>query len=174
MSNILNTKEPITLIIPDKPPSRTFHAALRIAHDLNLYHKLDAQIIDDAEATQRLESGTLSEGNIVVLGNLQGQFSQNTLHQKKTAFEMQNNILYLRRRPIIQESTGALFLHPHPTMPSSLMLFVFGTDDGGLEKSARLFPVRTGITLPDWLVIGQAADSTGTGGVSAAGLVLPH
>lgn len=51
------------------------------------------------------------------------------------------------------------------------MLFILSTDSYGLERAARLFPIRTGITVPDWLVVGESADSIGAAGVIGAGLV---
>ena len=31
-----------------------------------------------------------------------------------------------------------------------MVLVVSGTDHAGLESAARLFPIRTGVTVPDW------------------------
>jgi hypothetical protein len=42
-------------------------------------------------------------------------------------------------------------------------------DDSGLEKVLRLFPIRTGVTVPDWVVIGPQADAMGAAGVVGAG-----
>jgi hypothetical protein len=49
------------------------------------------------------------------------------------------------------------------------MLFILATDSSGLERATRLFPIRTGITVPDWLVIGTYANNVGAAGVIGAG-----
>jgi hypothetical protein len=49
------------------------------------------------------------------------------------------------------------------------MLFLMANGVSGLEKAARLFPIRTSITVPDWLIIGDGADHVGIGGIIGAG-----
>lgn len=49
------------------------------------------------------------------------------------------------------------------------MVMLQSTDAAGLERVARLFPIRTGIPVPDWLIIGPLADTQGAGGVMGAG-----
>jgi len=49
------------------------------------------------------------------------------------------------------------------------MLFMIAHDRSGLERVARLFPVRTGMALADWLVIGKRADKQGASGIEKAG-----
>lgn len=49
------------------------------------------------------------------------------------------------------------------------MLFICGTDEAGLERALRLFPFRTGVTVPDWLFVGEEADQLGAAGVVGAG-----
>jgi hypothetical protein len=55
--------------------------------------------------------------------------------------------------------------------PSGLVAFVSGTDHFGIERAARLFPIRTGVVLPDWLVIGGGADKFGAAAIIGAGYV---
>lgn len=64
---------------------------------------------------------------------------------------------------------GIMFTHPHESSPSSTMLFIIAHDQSGLERAARLFPVRTGMALADWLVIGKQADKQGAAGIEKAG-----
>lgn len=61
-----------------------------------------------------------------------------------------------------------MFLHQHPTYRKANMLFILG-DDSGVERVARLFPMRTGVTVPDWLVVCTDADNVGAGGIKGAG-----
>lgn len=64
---------------------------------------------------------------------------------------------------------GALFMHPHPTSASSSMLVLAASNDAALERLVRLFPMRTGIAVPDWLITTPAADAFSAAGVRAAG-----
>ena len=51
------------------------------------------------------------------------------------------------------------------------MLFIIANDQLGLERAVRLFPIRTGLALADWLVIGNRADNQGASGIEKAGYV---
>ncbi|KAI0664567.1 hypothetical protein C8Q70DRAFT_1041331 [Cubamyces menziesii] len=167
VANILNTKGPITIVIPSKQTSRELSAASRLAHNLNVYHKLDAEIVDDQEAADKLND--LSQtGNIILLGL--GEFAKSTLRQRRTAFGVVDDVLSLRGRLINESGTAALILHPHPTRDDSLLLLMHGTDAVGLERALRLFPIRTGITVPDWVIVTRQADERGTAGVEGAGV----
>jgi hypothetical protein len=51
------------------------------------------------------------------------------------------------------------------------MLFIIANDQSGLERAVRLFPMRTGLALADWMVIGKQADKRGAAGIEKAGYV---
>jgi len=53
-------------VIPDED-DLSLSYALRLAHDLDTFHKLDAEVLTDAEASGLLESESLGPSNIVVL-----------------------------------------------------------------------------------------------------------
>lgn len=40
--------------------------ALRLAHDLDTFHKLDVEILTDTEAGRLLEGGSLGQSNVVI------------------------------------------------------------------------------------------------------------
>jgi len=167
---VLSSAAPLLVIIPNYRPSREFSVALRIAHDLNTYHKLDVDILQSSEALQNARNGCLGHGNIVVIGDMQSPFTQWILAQKKTPFELEGTSLKLKGRSLIEPGLGIVFLHPHPTFETANMLFILGNDYSGLERAARFFPVRTGIPLPDWLIISGWADNVGSAGVIGAGV----
>ena len=50
-----------------------------------------------------------------------------------------------------------------------MMLFMLGTDMESLERVGRLFPLRTGVPGPDWIMISEEADRIGLAGVVGAG-----
>ncbi|KAI0332093.1 hypothetical protein GY45DRAFT_1321394 [Cubamyces sp. BRFM 1775] len=166
-ANILSSEGPITIVIPSKQTSRELSAALRLAHNLNVYHKMDAEIVDDQEAENKFNDPSQT-GNVILLGL--GDFAKATLRQRWTAFNLVDDVLSLRGRLINESSTAALILHPHPSHEDSLLLLMHGTDGAGLERALRLFPIRTGITIPDWVIVTQQADERGTAGVEGAGV----
>ncbi|KAI9056689.1 hypothetical protein FKP32DRAFT_1682226 [Trametes sanguinea] len=168
LANILNSAGPITIVIATKEPSRELSVALRLAHNFNVYLKLDANIIDDEEAMRNLAASSFASGNMIVLGL--SQFARHVMQQRKTAFNVEDGSLSLKGRLLNEPSMAALFLHPHPSHAESLALFIYGADLAGLERALRAFPIRTGVTVPDWIVLSGRADSVGTGGVEGAGV----
>ncbi|KAI0698480.1 hypothetical protein BC835DRAFT_1268955 [Cytidiella melzeri] len=170
MSKILSSNGPIMLVIPHKSEQHV-NTAVRLAHDLDVYHKLFAEIMDAPEALTRLDSGSLGEANIVVIGGPENSFTRRILHESPTPFKLVEDSLTLRDRPLAK-GTSSAFLHPHPASKSSLslVLVLYSTDDEGMERLLRLFPIRTGVPVPDWIVLGQSADWVGAAGVEGAGV----
>lgn len=66
-------------------------------------------------------------------------------------------------------SLGIMSLLPHPVNSYANMLWIKG-DMPALEIARRLFPIRTGVPVPDWIVIESRMDRIGAAGISAAGL----
>ncbi|CDO76522.1 hypothetical protein BN946_scf184750.g2 [Trametes cinnabarina] len=168
IAKVLDSARAITIVIPAKKASQELSAALRLAHNLDVYLKLDADIIVDEEAVQKLAESSLGSGNIIVLGL--GHFAQALLRQQKTAFGLTHGVLTLKGRLLDKPNMATLFLHPHPEHASSVILFMHGVDSAGLERALRVFPIRTGVTVPDWIVLGGQADERGTAGVEGAGV----
>ncbi|KAI0362755.1 hypothetical protein OH77DRAFT_1389445 [Trametes cingulata] len=168
MATVLTSAGPLVIVIPTRQPSLELSAALRLAHNLNVYHKLDAEILDDQEASQRLLEASSFPGNVVVIGL--GAFARSVLREGKTVLGVRDQTLELRGRLLNESSMAALLLHPHPSRTTASLLFIYGADSAGLERALRLFPIRTGITVPDWIVVGSHADDRGSGGVEGAGV----
>ncbi len=166
---VLSSNGPITLVIPDDNHTHEMNVALRIAHDLELYHRLDSEIIRSSEA---FENDSLSQGNVVVIGN-DASFSAQMKCVPQRPLDGpgigEQRISYLEISTDILDALGLIFLHSHPSNSNGNMLMMQSTDSAGLERVARLFPIRTGIPVPDWLIVGPLADSRGTGGVLSAG-----
>ncbi|KAL1947537.1 hypothetical protein VTO73DRAFT_13261 [Trametes versicolor] len=171
MASVLSSPGLLTIVIPAKQQGAELSAALRLAHNLNVYHRLDAEIIDVKEASRRLDGSSLSPGNVVVLeqGSL-SSFAKSILGKAETPFQMRGDTLELQGRLLNEPNTATLFLHPHPTRADASVLFVYGGGPAGLERGLRLFPIRTGINVPDWIVVGAHADERGAGGVEGAGV----
>ena len=65
---------------------------------------------------------------------------------------------------------GLLFLVKKAALnTSNMVLFLQSSDPGGLERALRLFPIRTGVLVPDWLVVDERANRIGAAGVDGAG-----
>lgn len=174
MSTALSSKGPVLIVISDTRETRSLSVALRLAHVLNLYHKLDAEIITDAHLMRLVQEDQVGGGTLVVIGNTSGNFTTWCLGRGETPFAIQGTALALQGRSLGGDSVGAIFLHPHPTRSDDNVVFMLADDPMTLERVVKLFPVRTGVTVPDWLVIsGSSIDQRGAAGVKGAGLWGP-
>ncbi|KAJ7756820.1 hypothetical protein DFH07DRAFT_473596 [Mycena maculata] len=165
VQSFLSTAAPFRLVVLDETSPRDNSLALRIAHDLNAYHRLDAEIILGCESLNQLADDT---GNILIIGDASSPFLAKL--SWGTPFQVENNRLTLRDSPLEEPGLGILFLHPHPRNTEGQMLFLLSTDASGLERAGRLFPIRTGVTVPDWLITSNRAEQIGAGGVIGAGV----
>lgn len=107
-------------------------------------------------------------GNLVLFGGPENEFTTSLLQQRKTPFSLQERKLYLNGK-LVEESAATLFLHPHPTSSSSLALVLFYNNPRALERGLRLFPIRTGVAVPDWIITTEEADFKAAAGVAGAG-----
>ncbi|CAO1630635.1 unnamed protein product [Sympodiomycopsis kandeliae] len=75
----------------------------------------------------------------------------------------------IRDRIFSDSSTALLYSIPHPKFAASdKAMIVTGTDVQGIERAGRLLPLRPGVPLPEWIVVGQDADHFGGGGILSA------
>ncbi|KAL7415318.1 hypothetical protein BDY24DRAFT_382543 [Mrakia frigida] len=176
---ILTSEGPLVLVVPSLESRQEVEIAKRIAHDAFVYARLDAEIVSSEVAEKRvLAGGKGLEGSLVVIGGWRNAFGR-SLNSTAVSFPALNIFSVATSfgprtfDPKNSPSTGLLSLHPHPTNGRGLALHLAGTDPAGLERAYRLFPVRTGTPLPDWIVIGPQADWQGAGGIEAAGFFGP-
>jgi hypothetical protein len=106
MQTILVTAAPLQLVISDDVLQQDLSIALRIAHDLNKFHKLDSEIIRSSEAMQRATNNDLSPGNIVVIGDPQSSFSHWSFKRYASAFDVSTTPPQLNGRPLDNPSQG--------------------------------------------------------------------
>lgn len=169
----LSSNGPITFVQPSSnhDQAKNFNTlALRLAHDLHIYHRLDSEIIRDHELISGADVDW-PKGNTVLMGTLSDPLIKHVLSQGKTPLAIQGNRLSLNGHTVRSgPHTGLVFLHPHPTSPDALIMFVIGESPKALEWAARLFPIRTGITVPSWVILGPGMDEIGAAGISAAGV----
>ncbi|KAJ7184189.1 hypothetical protein C8R46DRAFT_1063195 [Mycena filopes] len=169
IQSFLSTTAPFRLVVLDDTSSRDASLALRIAHDLNAYHRLDAEIIRGYDAFKDQLAGGI-KGNILIIGETVSPALVKLLQDQRTPFRVEDSKLVLQDTTFDEMGLGILFLHPHPQNADGQMLFLLSTDTAGLERAGRLFPIRTGVTVPDWLITSSRADSVGAAGVLGAGV----
>ncbi|EJD02092.1 uncharacterized protein FOMMEDRAFT_157287 [Fomitiporia mediterranea MF3/22] len=195
LQNIFDTSGPITIVIPSDPHfyTRMLSAALRISHALDVYIKIDSEIITDTEALHRLNSNSEGnprhmqyhfQGNIVILGGKENALSRKLLQvpqsERQTEFGISESGEWLFRNRVLPDADkdiGILFTHPNHLNPYGAAVILAGSSDDnsggseGLERVLRLLVPRTGIAAPDWIIVGKEADQLGIGGVLGAGYV---
>ncbi|KAI5835596.1 hypothetical protein K523DRAFT_368134 [Schizophyllum commune Tattone D] len=163
-SILSTTPGPIKLLVPSLADgSPELSLALRIAHDLDSYHKLDAEIIkgrpDDRGNLVAIQVGKpsdafyrlLRDDNAVLLPSDEG-----------VCFRGRDD--YKIHRP----GTGVIALDPS-VVDGRTRLYMYAADVAGLERLGRLFPIRTGVKVPGWMVVGPEMDTKSSGGILGAG-----
>ncbi|CEH16659.1 hypothetical protein CBOM_06587 [Ceraceosorus bombacis] len=179
---ILSTPAPLLLVLPTRASqvSREHYksAALRIAHDALLYGHTDSEIVPDVAALEMVatinDSANATLGNIVILGGpMENLLAEYMFSQNPSPITFLNDgQVRVRDRTFADPSTGLLMLQPHPVThqrSQDLALLLCGNDASGIERAAKLFPVRTGLSVPEWIVIGPEADWSGIGAILGAG-----
>lgn len=189
IQDVFDTPGPIAIIIPSESNAykKTFSSALRVAHNLDVFLKLDCEIISDTEVVQLLTTNTEStgshmRGNVIIIGGSENAYARTILqvpvHERKTEFGLTEDGQWLFRDqslPITNGHTGIMFTHPHPTRSSGLTVVMDGLDylgnssSEGLERVLRMLVPRTGIATPDWIIAGPDSDCLGSGGIVGAG-----
>ncbi|KAH6918772.1 hypothetical protein BKA70DRAFT_28649 [Coprinopsis sp. MPI-PUGE-AT-0042] len=175
LQTILTSPRPLTFVhAGSSDGGRAFSLAVRLSHDLQVYHRLDAEIVDEDEAIDRSSKGDWGAGNIVVIGSPSSRFVSAVLAKKQTPFHLEQRDLFFDDRWLSGIDQGYLFLHPPLSEGKGNVLFMLASDDASLERLGKLFPIRTGIAVPDWLVTGSAMDLQGAAGVEGAGVWDSH
>ncbi|KAG9321131.1 hypothetical protein KVV02_005257 [Mortierella alpina] len=175
------------------PFARAFdRIAKLVSHDIYLYGRGDAEIITDKEYLARIENALpdteVERPNLVLIGDHhQNSVTKLVLAQteQKVAINSQEGLVVVQpgSDPVVeteyrQPGTGLLMIRPWGT--HNLAMVIAGLDVQGVETAARLFPKRTGLLVPDWVVTGPEMAWKGAGGILAAGYwgnrweYLPH
>ncbi|KAF9912082.1 hypothetical protein EC991_001028 [Linnemannia zychae] len=153
-----------------------------VAHDIYQYGRGDIEIVTDTEflARHSTDSSEAVEGrtNLVLIGDsyqnsatklvLRERASEVTIDtQSGTVSIHPNTDSEYDSQDYQQPGTGLLMIRPWGC--SNLAMIIAGLDPQGLETAARLFPKRTGMLVPDWVVAGPEMAWKGAGGILAAG-----
>ncbi|PVG01691.1 hypothetical protein CPB86DRAFT_698784 [Serendipita vermifera] len=168
LHRILSTEKPLIIIVP-KTSESGLTLASRLAHNLVTYLRIDTQILYDNEAISQLQKDILDCSNLIVIGGYHNNFGQYILSGNPSPVRFTQDGWKLASRSYESPGLGAMFLHSHPFCSTALSLFMAYTDEQGLERIFRLFPLRTGVMVPEWIVTGPKADSLAAGGLLGAG-----
>lgn len=144
--------------------------AERWAHDLLVYTTLPVRIVK----AEDFDSGQLYSGRYMVF---LGGYNE---HRRSSAISMIEHFpstgeddvweFSVHGQVFGEKGTAILYSIPHPRHEKTgKAMVISGTDVEGIERAGRLLPVRTGLAVPEWIVVGQDADRFGAGGVIGAG-----
>ncbi|CAG8618148.1 11376_t:CDS:10, partial [Acaulospora colombiana] len=162
---ILKSSQPLTIVIGTGHGSQNngfkfLEIAQEIAHSWYLYGRGDSVIVHDVEIItekDKIERGIT--GNLVLLGGPSVNYATQLLLKRKNS-------------EVKFEKDGSFVLkHVKFSDPGidQLTLIMAGTDPKGFDQVARLFPKRTGVPIPDWIITGPEVAWKGAGGLLGAG-----
>ncbi|KAL1691452.1 hypothetical protein GGG16DRAFT_53664 [Schizophyllum commune] len=163
-SILSTTNGPIKLLVPSLADgSPELSLALRIAHDLDTYHKLDVEII---------EGRPDDRGNLVAIqvGKPSDAFYRLVRDDNAVLLPSDEGVCFRDREDykIHKPGTGVIALDPS-VVDGRTRLYMYAADVAGLERLGRLFPIRTGVKVPGWMVVGPEMDTKSSGGILGAG-----
>ncbi|TFK25060.1 hypothetical protein FA15DRAFT_687246 [Coprinopsis marcescibilis] len=173
LQSVLTSSGPLTIVFSDKYDR---DLAIRLAHDLQLYHRLDSDLISEEEAISRQASRSWGSGNIVVIGGVASKIVDLFLKEHRTPFRVEDGRMVFQHqsfpgRPrVLNRDSGSIFLHPHPSSYGGVMLFMAHSGLDSLERLGKLFPIRTGVAAPAWVIAGPSMDRLGASGLEGAGV----
>ena len=152
--NIFDTTAPLAIVIPADLAlhRRELSAALRLAHNIDVYLKLDVEIILDTVAVGLLKSpvgDNALQGNIIVHGGHDNAVSRYLLNcetrKRVSEFSLDaGGKWHFRNQPLVEsggDSLGLLFTHTHP-LGKPFVGFVAFLDPASISHSAASFPSK--------------------------------
>ncbi|KAG8735497.1 hypothetical protein FRC10_010459 [Ceratobasidium sp. 414] len=156
LSRTLTSPTTISIVIPGGPNAYYRSVALRLAHNIFTYLKLDCTIMEDNEAL----SSQPFTGSVVVIG---GYLNKYGLRVRSSPLQvLPDGSISVSGVRFNQAGTGSLSLHKNH-------LYLDAVDEVGYERALHTFPLRTGVPGPEWMILGEGCERKGYGGVHAAG-----
>lgn len=171
----MDTPGRLTIVIGTQSPGYRTHfhrIASNIAQNLYIYFGAEVDMRFDYEA-----ENTIFEGNVICLGMedensyVQEAIARSDLTAHRFPIHTKSGTITINDTSSVYtyrgDGFGAIYLYPLEM--SRLLMIICGTDEKGLEMAAKLFPYRTGVGQPDWVVIGPKMGVQGMEGVEAMG-----
>ncbi|KAI9333717.1 hypothetical protein BDR26DRAFT_868064 [Obelidium mucronatum] len=188
---ILN--HPFLIVVPSNPTtisSETYHRnAQLIATSWYLYGRGGTQIIRDID----VRDGIAAKYHLIVLGGPKDNLFTRRREKEggaegnaKLVKFLESGGFQIDTKKYEAPGTGMLFLAPSPTR-TLMGMYITGIDELGFKRAVWTIPFRTGLMVPDYLVVGDeygdpatgwtagdgnpygGAGTKGTGGIFAAG-----
>jgi hypothetical protein len=174
LAAIMDSPGRFTIVIGTLDKTSRSHfdrVASGIAQNLFTYFGAEVDIRNDFEVDD-----TLIDGNVISLGtNDQNSYFQQIsrrphithpypIYPRKGRIEVKDSKGFHH-----YEGAGIGAIYLHPLARSRLALVVAGTDGEGLDRAVKLFPYRTGVGQPDWIIAGPKMGVEGMQGVEAMG-----
>ncbi|CAG8719803.1 5680_t:CDS:2, partial [Acaulospora colombiana] len=104
---IISTEKPLIIIIP-KDSESGLSLALRLAHNLATYLRLDIQILYDNEAISQLQRETFGCSNLIIIGGYNNKFGQYILSGNPSPIRFTRNGWTLASRTYETPGIGKL------------------------------------------------------------------
>lgn len=139
--------------------------ALQVSRNLYQYFGADSDIVAGPL------HGALISGNVITLA-LGTDELPTPLPSHPISISRESGVVIDRRNTskktyAIQDGLGIIFLRP--ITAERLELVIWGFDDNGLRRAARLMPMLTGVGQPDFVVVGKRMAWKGAAGALAMG-----
>ncbi|KAK5668312.1 hypothetical protein QVD99_005343 [Batrachochytrium dendrobatidis] len=161
---------PFRIVIPSEGVENLklyYHLAQHIASSWYLFGLGSTQIIHDVDVLD----GVAAMFNLIVLGGPNDNMYTRRRSQEGGSRQitfLPSGGFKLHDRTFERPGTGALFLSPSPTR-TRLGLFIAGIDAIGLQRAAWTIPFRTGIEVPDYMIVGDEYGDAATGWTAGNG-----
>ncbi|KAF9396453.1 hypothetical protein BGX21_009527, partial [Mortierella sp. AD011] len=135
-----------------------------VAHDIYLYGRGDVEVVTDDEYLARIAvkagNNNSDRSNLVLIGDhYQNSVTKHVLATAKSEVMIDSQDGYVSIHASTEITTPTEFREPgtgllmiRPWGPSNLAMVIAGLDARGLDTAARLFPKRTGLLVPDWVM----------------------
>ncbi|KAJ3100428.1 hypothetical protein HDU97_002215 [Phlyctochytrium planicorne] len=137
-------------------------AAQNLAASWYLFGRGGTQIIRDVD----VRDGLAAKYHMIVLGG-----PKDNVFTKRREGEVQfleSGGVQIDRKKYEAPGTGIIFLAPSPTR-TLMGLFLAGTDELGFRRAVWTMPFRTGLMVPDYMVIGDEYGDPATGWTAGDG-----
>ena len=122
IQSILSSPGPVTIITSGQSNGNDHWAALRLAHVLQLYHRLDSEIIAEDEAHTRTASDSWRNGNIIFIGPPRSPFAKGILGQRRTSVRTIDATIHIGTRKFQKPGQGSFVFHGDIFLTSSIVI----------------------------------------------------
>lgn len=102
----MSTSGPITIIISATSVAHELSVAQRLAHVLQLYHKIDSEIVPEHAVLAQIEDGSWPAGNVVVIGLPSSLLVKGILAKNKTSVSIIDSVVHVGWRRFSRPDQG--------------------------------------------------------------------